>query len=154
MSNTINTTKTRILLKTASTAEWQESNLTPLPGEMCIYTDHYTKGEGDDATNYPGIKIGNGNTNVNQLPFITGDYPSTEDFEALKAFFTITDNSVTFNGSANKVNSNLVIKLNSGSTEGTNLFTFNGSTEKTINITPASINAMSIGVTIDGDTWS
>ncbi len=43
--------------------------------------------------------------------------------------------------SANKVNTNLTIKLNSGSTEGTNLFTFNGSAAKTINITPSSIGA-------------
>lgn len=43
--------------------------------------------------------------------------------------------------SANKVNSNLVVKLNSGSTEGTNLFTFNGSAAKTIDITPSSIGA-------------
>ena len=43
--------------------------------------------------------------------------------------------------SANKVNSNLVVKLNSGSTEGTNLFTFNGSAAKTINITPDNIGA-------------
>lgn len=102
MSNTINTTKARILLKTANTAEWQESNLTPLLGEMCIYTDHYTKGEGNNAISYPGIKIGDGNKNINQLPFITGDHPSTDDFEALKAFFTITDSSATFNGTATK----------------------------------------------------
>lgn len=57
-------------------------------------------------------------------------------------------------GSANKVNSNLVIKLNSGSTEGTNLFTFNGSAAKTINITAASINAMAIDCTIDCGNWS
>ena len=44
-------------------------------------------------------------------------------------------------GSANKVNNNLVVKLNGGSTEGTNLFTFNGSAGKTINITPAGIGA-------------
>ena len=43
--------------------------------------------------------------------------------------------------SANKVNSNLVVKLNSGATEGTNLFTFNGSAVKTINITPSAIGA-------------
>ena len=43
--------------------------------------------------------------------------------------------------SANKVNSNLAIKLNGGTTEGTNLFTFNGSTAKTIDITPANIGA-------------
>ena len=39
----------------------------------------------------------------------------------------------------------LIIKLNSGDTEGTNLFTFNGSTEKTINITPSAISADPIG---------
>lgn len=43
--------------------------------------------------------------------------------------------------SATKVNNNLVIKLNSGATENTNLFTFNGSTAKTIDITPAKIGA-------------
>ena len=44
-------------------------------------------------------------------------------------------------GAANSVKTNLAIKLNGGTTEGTNLFTFNGSTAKTINITPSSIGA-------------
>lgn len=43
--------------------------------------------------------------------------------------------------SANKVNQNLIVKLNGGATEGTNLFTFNGSAAKTINITPSGIGA-------------
>jgi hypothetical protein len=43
--------------------------------------------------------------------------------------------------SANKVNQNITIKLNGGGTEGTNLFTFNGSAAKSINITPSSIGA-------------
>ena len=43
--------------------------------------------------------------------------------------------------SANKVNSSLAVKLNGGTTEGTNLFTFNGSSAKTVNITPSSIGA-------------
>lgn len=43
--------------------------------------------------------------------------------------------------SANKVNQSLAIKLNGGTTEGTNLFTFNGSAAKSINITPSSIGA-------------
>ena len=47
--------------------------------------------------------------------------------------------------SANKVNSNLVIKLNGGSTEGTNLFTFNGSAAKTINLTPDSLGLSAAG---------
>lgn len=44
-------------------------------------------------------------------------------------------------GAANSVKASLAIKLNGGTTEGTNLFTFNGSTAKTINITPAGIGA-------------
>ncbi len=44
-------------------------------------------------------------------------------------------------GSANKVNNSLTVKLNGGATEGTDLFTFNGSAAKSINITPASIGA-------------
>ena len=36
---------------------------------------------------------------------------------------------------------NLVIKLNGGTTEGTNQFTYNGTTAKTLNITPSSIGA-------------
>ena len=44
-------------------------------------------------------------------------------------------------GAANSVKTNLIIKLNGGTTEGTNLFTFNGGTAKTIDITPAAINA-------------
>ena len=40
-----------------------------------------------------------------------------------------------------QVNTNLVVKLNGGSTEGTNLFTYNGSGTKTVNITPSGIGA-------------
>ena len=43
--------------------------------------------------------------------------------------------------SANKVNSLLSIRLNSGTTEGTDKFTFNGSEVKAINITPGAIGA-------------
>lgn len=45
--------------------------------------------------------------------------------------------------SADKVNNNLVIKLNSGTTEETNQFTYNGSATKTVNITPEGIGAAS-----------
>lgn len=43
--------------------------------------------------------------------------------------------------SADYVNKAITVKLNSGTTEGTNQFTFNGSAAKTINITPAAIGA-------------
>ena len=64
-------------------------------------------------------------------------------------------------GAANSVKTNLTIKLNGGSTEGTNLFTFNGSTAKTINITPSAIGAATSGhnhdstyVNVSGDTMT
>ena len=44
-------------------------------------------------------------------------------------------------GAANSVKTSLVVKLNGGATEGTNMFTFNGSAAKTVNITPATIGA-------------
>ena len=47
--------------------------------------------------------------------------------------------------SANKVNKTLTVKLNSGTTENTNLFTFNGSADKIVNITPSSIGASASG---------
>ena len=51
--------------------------------------------------------------------------------------------------SANKVNSSLTVKLNSGTTEGTNMFTFNGSAAKSINITPSAIGAAASSHTHD-----
>ena len=43
--------------------------------------------------------------------------------------------------SANKVNKSLKIQLNSGTTEGSNQYTFNGSADKTVNITAGGIGA-------------
>lgn len=51
--------------------------------------------------------------------------------------------------SANKVNSSLTVKLNGGTTEGTNLFTFNGSAAKSVNITPSAIGAATSSHTHD-----
>lgn len=51
--------------------------------------------------------------------------------------------------SANKVNSSLTVKLNSGTTEGTNMFTFNGSAAKSVNITPSAIGAAASSHTHD-----
>ena len=57
--------------------------------------------------------------------------------------------SASAGGPANSVKSSLTIKLNGGTNEGNNLFTFNGSAAKTINITPAAIGASASGHTHD-----
>lgn len=53
--------------------------------------------------------------------------------------------SSTKGGPANKVAKSLKVQLNSGTVEGTSQFTFDGSAEKTINITPSSIGAATSG---------
>lgn len=50
---------------------------------------------------------------------------------------------------ADKVNHDLVIQLNGGTTEGTNKFTFNGSAAKTVNVTPSSIGLGNVNNTAD-----
>lgn len=50
-------------------------------------------------------------------------------------FGDLTGNADT----ADKVNNNLIIKLNSGTTEGTNMFTFNGSATKTVDVTKSAV---------------
>ena len=50
----------------------------------------------------------------------------------------VTGNATTAT-TATKVQGNLKIQLNSGTTEGTNQFTYNGETGKTVNITKSSI---------------
>lgn len=44
-------------------------------------------------------------------------------------------------GAANSVANSMTVQLNGGTTEGTNKFTFNGSTAKSVNITPSKIGA-------------
>ena len=47
-------------------------------------------------------------------------------------------------GAADSVKTSMVVKLNGGVTEGTDLFTYNGATAKTVNITPAAIGAATL----------
>lgn len=44
-------------------------------------------------------------------------------------------------GTANATKANLTVRLNGGSTEGTNMFTFNGGTAKSVNVTASKIGA-------------
>ena len=75
MSSTVNT---RIKLKRDTTANWNAARgFRPLAGEVIIYTDYqsYSAEEyGETVTKYiPGIKIGDGSTYVQDLPFVDKD---------------------------------------------------------------------------------
>lgn len=195
----------RIVNKHETETNWQKSSFVPKQGELIVY-------DIDSTHSYERIKIGDGKTNVNALPFIdankvdkvsgkglsTNDYTTAEKTKlsgiaeganktvvdtamsststnpvqnkvvnaAIGAVSTLvgdkkvseqisaaiaskSDTGHTHNyagsssagGAANSVKANLTVKLNGGSTEGTNLFTYNGSTAKTFNITPSAIGA-------------
>ena len=76
---------------------------------------------------------GSGNKTVNITPSKIGAAASSHTHNYA--------GSSSAGGAANSVKTSLVIKLNGGTTEGTNMFTFNGATAKSINITPAAIGA-------------
>lgn len=59
-----NTLRTRLVNKHDIEANWlKATNFTPLQGELIVY-------DVDEAHDYERIKMGDGITNVNALPFI------------------------------------------------------------------------------------
>lgn len=51
--------------KAKGTSDWESSSYTPLENEFIIYSDYPT----EDGKTAPRIKIGDGKTPVNDLPF-------------------------------------------------------------------------------------
>ena len=95
---------------------------------------------------YDGNKLassGVSTTKLNYLSGVTSDIQTQLNGKAVSSHTHNYAGSSSAGGPANSVKANMVVKLNNGTTEGTNMFTFNGSTAKTINITAASIGAVS-----------
>lgn len=139
-----------------------ELNFVPAGGVQSIYVNH--RSDSGDFANVPtNVFIFCDGTGVDKASlqaqsyiveggtssqFLKGD--GSLDSNSYLSLSTKYAGSSSVGGaatSANKVNTNLTIKLNSGTTEGANLFTFNGSTAKTINITPSAIGAATAGHT-------
>ena len=67
------TIKARIQHKHDTEANWLKATIfIPLASEIIVY-------DPDENYDYPRIKIGDGKTNINTLPFITKDYAKTSD---------------------------------------------------------------------------
>lgn len=76
------TLKTRILLKTDTTANWEKAanSFIPKEGEVCIYSDRFQL---EDGTYVPGIKVGDGSSYINELEFMGDDYISNEEIDEI-----------------------------------------------------------------------
>lgn len=67
------TMKARVQHKHDIEANWlKATNFTPLASEIIVY-------DPDENYDYPRIKIGDGKTNINTLPFVTKDYAKISD---------------------------------------------------------------------------
>ena len=67
------TMKARVQHKHDIEANWlKATNFTPLIGEIIVYVP-------DENYDYPRIKIGDGKTNINSLPFVTKNYAEIAD---------------------------------------------------------------------------
>lgn len=71
----MNTINARILARRDTTANWNSHpSIIPMRGEVIIYTDHsQITDEFGDTVNVPGIKIGDGNAYLIDLPFVGAD---------------------------------------------------------------------------------
>lgn len=96
------------------------------------------------------VDVVDSNGNITTKGLNTSSVASTESdaystpantLRRLKDWEEIVNNAVV------KTSKDLIIRLNSGSTENTNYFTYNGSEGKTVNITPSSIGAAASGHT-------
>lgn len=73
---TSTTLKTRIKLKNGTPEEWsQATNFSPLKGELVIY---------NDADN-PRMKVGDGETNINDLPFVNNSVVAADSLGGIPA---------------------------------------------------------------------
>ena len=91
-------------------------------------------------------------TELNYMDGVTSNVQAQLDGKAASSHTHSYAGSSSAGGaatSANKVNNSLTVKLNGGTTEGTNMFTFNGSAAKAVNITPSAIGAAASSHTHD-----
>ena len=81
-----NTVKSRVLLKTGTTSDWQkaaENDFTPLAGEVCVYLDRFKREENGVQIDVPGIKIGDGSSIIGELPFVGDEYITNEQIDEI-----------------------------------------------------------------------
>lgn len=138
--------------------EFKNASKIGLPSGTSTYAGVLTYQQWTDTTNWSGGSItqfatvddgrmyfrkGNGSGWANWYQFYTTAHkPTASDIGAAASSHTHNyAGSASAGGAANSVKTSLAIKLNGGTTEGTNLFTFNGSTAKTVNITASGIGA-------------
>lgn len=113
---------------------------------------YYTKSESYDNVTVAKVQAASQGITITYPGTFITEKPTENVISAVLGGTVLSASTATTATTATKVKNNLVIKLNSGSTDDTNIFTFNGSAAKTIDITPSSIGAVNkSGDTMTGD---
>ena len=100
MATANNTIKTRVQLKSDTEANWNRlgpkdgsPGFIPLRGELIIYS-------ADSGHAYSRLKVGDGSTNIINLPFIDSGTINGEEVEIVKVMY---DTDLPSNGSSDKL---------------------------------------------------
>lgn len=111
---------------------WSWNNISDKPSSYTpsSHTQSYTTLTGSTTTSNQAI-VSNGTANGWTLKTLGSNAFNSTAIPTTYAGSSSAGGAAT---SANKVNTNLVLKINSGTTEGTNQYTFNGSAAKTLDI--------------------
>ena len=77
--------KARVLLRSDTQANWNaRDDFKPAKGEVCIYLDRtFYYNEENKKVYIPGIKIGDGESYINELEFVGEDFISEEMIDEL-----------------------------------------------------------------------
>ena len=136
-------------------------NLNKAPRQLKTELDELNLSKQDILVSGTNIKTINGTSVLGSGNIVTTQTTITGNAgTATKLQTARTINGVSFDGSANisvNTNNSEIIKFDSGTTEGTDLYTFNGSSAKTINIiagTNVSLTKAAGSITINANDTS
>lgn len=122
---------TRIINKHATAAVWNNTNFTPLQGEIVVYDPGYDSTDGKTYS-YERMKIGDGSHTIQELPFITENFNLELTAEDNNSLLMWDNNNSTFVSSPlEKGTGNNSLVINEGVASG-NTSIAGGTTDKTI----------------------
>lgn len=142
-ANAVFTDTKPVAMKGATSSAAGSAGYVPAPSAGA--QAKYLRGDGTwqepPSASLPALGVTATATELNYMDGVTSNVQTQLNGKANLSHTHNYAGSSSAGGAANSVKSSLIIKLNGGTTEGTNMVTFNGETAKTINVTPSAIGA-------------
>ena len=127
-------------MKGATSSSAGAAGLVPAPAAG--YQSRWLRGDGTwQSISLSTFGVSATAAELNYMDGVTSNVQTQLNSKAASSHTHNYAGSSSAGGAANSVKASLIVKLNGGTKEGTNMFTFNGGAAKTINITPSAIGA-------------